>query len=47
MMKKQYQVAIVGAGPSAIFAALTLSKSGMKDIVIFEKGKDIPFSSPR
>jgi uncharacterized protein len=41
MMKKQYQVAIVGAGPSAIFAALTLSKGGMKDIVIFEKGKDI------
>jgi len=41
MMKKQYQVAIVGAGPSAIFAALTLSKGSMKDIVIFEKGKDI------
>ncbi len=41
MMKKQYQVAIVGAGPSAIFAALTLSKGSMKDLVIFEKGKDI------
>jgi len=41
MMKKQYQVVIVGAGPSAIFAALTLSKGSMKDIVIFEKGKDI------
>src|SRR4030043_1959314 len=41
MMKKQYQVVIVGAGPSAIFAALTLSKGGMKDMVIFEKGKDI------
>jgi uncharacterized FAD-dependent dehydrogenase len=41
MMKKQYQVAIVGAGPSAIFAALTLSKGRMKDLVIFEKGKDI------
>ncbi len=40
-MKKQYQVAIVGAGPSAIFAALTLSKGRMKDLVIFEKGKDI------
>jgi hypothetical protein len=41
MMKKRYQVAIVGAGPSAIFAALTLSKGSMKDLVIFEKGKDI------
>jgi uncharacterized protein len=41
MMKKQYQVAIVGAGPSSIFAALTLSKGGMKDVAIFERGKDI------
>jgi uncharacterized FAD-dependent dehydrogenase len=41
MMKKRYQVAIVGAGPSAIFAALTLSRGGMKDMVIFERGKDI------
>jgi len=41
MMKKRYQVAIVGAGPSAIFAALALSKGSMKDLVIFEKGKDI------
>jgi len=41
MMKKQYQVAIVGAGPSAIFAALALSKGSMKDLVIFERGKDI------
>ncbi len=40
-MKKQYQVAIVGAGPSAIFAALTLSKGSVKNLVIFEKGKDI------
>ncbi len=47
MMKKQYQVAIVGAGPSAIFAALTLSKGSVKNLVIFEKGKDILFSSPR
>jgi len=41
MMKKRYQVAIVGAGPSAIFAALTLSKGSVKNLVIFEKGKDI------
>jgi len=35
MMKKRYQVATVGAGPSAIFAALALSRGGMKDMVIF------------
>src|SRR4030043_666760 len=40
-MSNRYQVAIVGAGPSAIFAALTLSKVGMEDVAIFEKGKDI------
>jgi len=40
-MKKGYQVAIVGAGPSAIFAALTLSGAGVNEIAIFERGKDI------
>jgi len=40
-VKKRYKVAIVGAGPSAIFAALTLSNSGAEDIAMFEKGKDI------
>jgi uncharacterized FAD-dependent dehydrogenase len=40
-MQKEYQVVIVGSGPSAIFAALTLSNSGVQDIAIFEKGKDI------
>ena len=40
-MSNRYQVAIVGAGPSAIFAALTLSKVGMEDVAIFERGKDI------
>ena len=40
-MGKRYQVAIVGAGPSAIFAALTLSKVGIEDMAIFERGKDI------
>ena len=39
-MKKRYQVAIIGAGPSAIFAALTLSNGG-SDMAIFERGKDI------
>jgi uncharacterized FAD-dependent dehydrogenase len=40
-MQKEYQIVIVGSGPSAIFAALTLSISGVQDIAIFEKGKDI------
>jgi len=40
-MIKRYQVVIVGAGPSAIFAALTLSKVGIGDVAIFERGKDI------
>ena len=40
-MRKRYQVAIVGAGPSAIFAALTLSRVGIGDVAIFERGKDI------
>ncbi len=40
-MKKRYRVIIVGSGPSGIFAALTLSRAGVKDIAIFERGKDI------
>lgn len=40
-MKKGYQVAIIGSGPSTIFSALALSEAGIKDITIFEKGKDI------
>jgi uncharacterized FAD-dependent dehydrogenase len=40
-MKERYEVVIVGSGPSAIFAALTLSNFGVEDIAIFEKGKDI------
>jgi hypothetical protein len=40
-MRDRYPVVIVGAGPSAIFAALTLMKSNVKGIAIFEKGKDI------
>ena len=40
-MRKRYQVAIVGAGPSAIFAALTLSRVGIGDVAIFERGTDI------
>jgi uncharacterized FAD-dependent dehydrogenase len=40
-MKKRYRVIIVGSGPSGIFAALTLSRAGVKDIAIFERGRDI------
>ena len=40
-MRRRYQVAIVGAGPSVIFAALTLSNIGAERVAIFEKGKDI------
>jgi uncharacterized FAD-dependent dehydrogenase len=40
-MQKEYQVVIVGSGPSAIFAALTLSAADVREIAIFEKGKDI------
>jgi len=40
-MKKSYPVVIVGAGPSAIFAAYTLAMKGVKGIAIFERGKDI------
>jgi len=41
MIRKRYQVVIVGAGPSAIFAAHILSRNGMESIAIFEQGKDI------
>jgi uncharacterized protein len=40
-MKKRYRAIIVGSGPSGIFAALTLSRAGVKDIAIIERGKDI------
>ena len=40
-MRKRYQVAFVGTGPSAIFAALTLSHFGLEDMALFEGGKDI------
>jgi len=40
-MKERYQIVIVGAGPSAIFATHILSTNGVESIAIFEQGKDI------
>jgi uncharacterized FAD-dependent dehydrogenase len=36
-----YQVAIIGGGPSGIFAALTLYELGVEKIVIIEQGKNL------
>jgi thioredoxin reductase len=38
---KQYEAIIIGAGPTGIFAALTLADSGVKPILILEQGNDI------
>lgn len=40
-MKKKYDVILIGAGPSTIFAALNLVEAGLQEIALFEKGKDI------
>ncbi len=40
-MKKKYDVILIGAGPSTIFATLILVEAGIEKIAIFEKGKDI------
>jgi uncharacterized protein len=40
-MRENHEVVIVGAGPAGIFAAIELLRSGVRDIVIVEKGKDI------
>jgi uncharacterized FAD-dependent dehydrogenase len=41
-MAEQYRVAIVGAGPAGIFAALEFKRAGVSDIIIVEKGPDLP-----
>ncbi|HSK48442.1 MAG TPA: FAD-dependent oxidoreductase, partial [Coriobacteriia bacterium] len=40
-MSSQYDVIIVGAGPAGIFAALELTKSGVSNILMVEKGHAI------
>jgi uncharacterized FAD-dependent dehydrogenase len=44
---KQYEVIIIGAGPAGLFAALELSKNGVKDILIIDKGPSIDTRTPR
>jgi uncharacterized protein len=41
MIKKQYDVIIVGAGPAGLFAAYELSKQKRRSILIIDKGKSI------
>lgn len=38
---KKNRVAVVGAGPAGIFAVKTLAENGVKDVVLFDEGKDI------
>jgi len=41
MLKKKFQVIIIGAGPAGLFAGLELIKKGVKDVLILEKGNAI------
>lgn len=40
-MKNFHEIIVIGAGPAALFATLELSKKGIKDILILEKGNSI------
>ena len=41
MLKKKYQVIIIGAGPAGLFAGMELAKLGIRDVLILEKGQSI------
>jgi hypothetical protein len=41
-MTERYRVIIVGAGPAGIFAALELTRSGVNDVLLLERGPDLP-----
>jgi hypothetical protein len=41
-MPNKYDVIIVGSGPAGIFAALELSQASNLNILLLEKGKDLP-----
>lgn len=47
MKKVIANVAIIGAGPAGLFAALELVNHGIKDIVIFDKGPSIDTRTPK
>lgn len=40
-MKPEYDVIIIGAGPSGIFVAITMANMGIHRVLLIEQGKDI------
>lgn len=40
-MQERYDVVVIGAGPAGIFAALELSRSSVRKVLVVEKGRDI------
>jgi uncharacterized FAD-dependent dehydrogenase len=46
VLKKHFRVIIIGAGPAGLFAGLKLAKSGIKEVLILEKGNSIEKRKP-